>query len=83
VEHPAVLEVAVVGRPDRDGLTKPRAFCVLKPGVTPDGALETELRDLVKKRLAGYKAPRWLEFVPELPKTLTGKLQRFRLRGGD
>jgi acyl-coenzyme A synthetase/AMP-(fatty) acid ligase len=82
LEHPAVLEAAVVGREDPDGLCRPHAFCVLKPGVTPDAALEAELRELVKRRLAGYKAPRRVEFVAELPKTSTGKIQRFRLRTG-
>ncbi len=83
VEHPAVLEAAVIGRPDADGLTKPQAFVVLKPGFSPSDELTREIRESVKQRLAGYKAPRWVEFVPDLPKTPTGKVQRFRLRAKD
>src|SRR6266508_2651017 len=80
MEHPAVLEAAVIGRPDGDGLTKPHAFCVLKAGTAPGDAVADDIRALVKKRLAGYKAPRWVDFVADLPKTATGKIQRFRLR---
>lgn len=83
LEHPAVLEAAVIGRLDGDGLTKPHAFCVLKAGVADGEELRGELRELVKRRLAGYKAPRWVEFVADLPKTPTGKIQRFRLRRGN
>jgi benzoate-CoA ligase len=79
-EHPAVLEAAVVGRGDADGLTRPHAFCVLRDTVAGTEGLAAELRDLVRRRLAGYKAPRWVEFVPELPRTATGKIQRFALR---
>ncbi len=80
MEHPAVLEAAVIGRPDADGLTKPHAFCVLKPGAVAGEALRAELRTLIKSRLSGYKAPRWVDFVADLPKTATGKVQRFALR---
>jgi benzoate-CoA ligase len=80
LEHPAILEAAVIGREDSDRLVKPRAFCVLKDGATGDDALRDELRTTVKRRLAGYQAPRWIEFVADLPKTATGKIQRFRLR---
>jgi len=83
MEHPAVLEAAVIGRPDGDGLTRPHAFCVLKDGTAAGDAVADELRALVKKRLAGYKAPRWVDFVADLPKTATGKIQRFRLRATD
>jgi acyl-coenzyme A synthetase/AMP-(fatty) acid ligase len=83
MEHPGVLEAAVIGRRDSDGLTKPHAFCVLKDGAAASEAVAGELRDLVKKRLAGYKAPRWVDFVADLPKTATGKVQRFRLRSKD
>ena len=76
-EHPAVLEVAVVGRADADGLTKAHAFCVLRDGQSGTDALAAELQALVRKRLAGYKSPRWVDFVAELPKTTTGKIQRF------
>jgi len=77
VQHPAVLEAAVIGAPDSDGLTKTRAYVVCKPGM----ALQAEeLKAFVKDRLAPYKYPRVIEFVDELPKTATGKIQRFKLR---
>jgi benzoate-CoA ligase family protein len=79
-DHPAVLEVAVVGRGDADGLTKPHAYCVLRDGISGSDALAAELREGVRKRLGGYKSPRWVDFVAELPKTTTGKIQRFALR---
>ena len=75
--HPAVLEAAVIGKPDADGLTKTKAYVVLKAGMT---ASADELKGFVKDRLAPYKYPRFIEFVEELPKTATGKIQRFRLR---
>jgi benzoate-CoA ligase len=78
--HDAVLECGVVGHEDRDALVKPMAFVVLKPGVTGTPELAKELQQFVRERLAEYKRPRWVEFVPELPKTATGKIQRFRLR---
>ena len=80
VAHPAVLECGVVGREDGDGLVKPVAYVVPKPGVpgTPD--LAKELQQFVRDRLAEYKRPRGVEFLTELPKTATGKIQRFRLR---
>lgn len=77
MQHPAVLEAAVIGKEDADGLTKTKAFVVLKDGGT---VTEEELKAFVKERLAPYKYPRFLEFVSELPKTATGKIQRFRLR---
>ncbi|TNF61325.1 MAG: benzoate-CoA ligase family protein [Burkholderiales bacterium] len=77
VQHPAVLEAAVIGKTDDDGLTKTKAFVVLRPG---QATTEPELQAFVKDRLAPYKYPRFVEFVPELPKTATGKIQRFRLR---
>jgi benzoate-CoA ligase len=80
VAHPSVIEAGVVGRGDGDGLVKPLAFVVLKDGLTPSPALADELTAFVRERLAGYKTPRWIEFVSELPKTATGKIQRFRLR---
>src|SRR5437867_4434735 len=79
-EHPAVVGAGVVGAPDRDELVKPLAFVVLVPGHAPTPALEEELKAFVKSRLAPYKYPRWIVFVPELPKTATGKIQRFKLR---
>lgn len=72
-----MLEAAVVGARDADGLVKPKAWVVLKDGQSADAA---ELQAHVKGRLAPYKYPRWIEFVAELPKTATGKVQRFRLR---
>ena len=80
ITHPAVLEAAVVGREDQDRLVKPAAFVVLKPGHAESPALAEELQQHVKSRLAPFKYPRWIEFLPELPKTATGKIQRFRLR---
>ncbi|MDE3193366.1 MAG: benzoate-CoA ligase family protein [Chloroflexota bacterium] len=80
IEHPAVLEVGVVGRADRDALVKPCAFVVLKDGRAPSDELAAELQTFVRTRLAPYKYPRWIEFRPELPKTSTGKIQRYRLR---
>jgi benzoate-CoA ligase len=75
--HAAVLEVAVIGVADDDQLIKPKAYVVLKPG---QAATIDELKAHVKQQLAPYKYPRWIEFVNELPKTATGKIQRFKLR---
>jgi benzoate-CoA ligase len=80
VGHSAVLEAAVVGHEDTDRLVKPKAFVVLKDGQTASPGLEDELKTFVKDKLAPYKYPRWIEFVPALPKTATGKIQRFKLR---
>ncbi|MGA3174523.1 MAG: benzoate-CoA ligase family protein [Syntrophorhabdales bacterium] len=80
MEHPAVLEVAVVGREDTGGLTKPKAFVVLREGQEPSAGLEKDLKQWVLDRMAKYKYPRWIEFVGELPKSSTGKIQRFKLR---
>ena len=80
VQHPAVLEAAVIGKEDSDGLTKTKAFVVLKAGASAD---EAELKVFVKDRLAPYKYPRFIEFVADLPKTATGKIQRFKLRERD
>jgi benzoate-CoA ligase len=77
VQHPAVLEAAVIGVVDAEGLTKTKAFVVLKAGAQAD---EAELKAFVKDKLAPYKYPRLIAFVAELPKTATGKIQRFRLR---
>jgi benzoate-CoA ligase len=77
VQHPAVLEAAVIGKEDNDGLTKTKAFVVLKDGAQASAA---ELQAFVKDRLAPYKYPRLIEFVAELPKTATGKIQRYKLR---
>jgi benzoate-CoA ligase len=77
IQHPAVLECAVIGKEDVDGLTKTKAYVVLKSGHQVD---EATLKAFVKDRLAPYKYPRFIEFIDELPKTATGKIQRFRLR---
>ena len=80
IGHEAVLEAAVVGKEDEDKLVKPIAYIVLKPGYSADAALAEALKAHVKGCLAPYKYPRWFEFVAELPKTATGKIQRFKLR---
>lgn len=80
VEHPAVLEAGVVGREDRDQLLKPAACVVLRDGISGTHELARELEEFVVGRLPVFKRPRWVEFFPELPKTATGKLQRFKLR---
>ena len=82
ITHPAVLEAAVIGRPDDEKLIKPQAYVVLKAGHQGTPALADELKQHVKDRLAPYKYPRWIEFIDELPKTATGKIQRFKLRAG-
>ncbi len=79
--HPAVLEAAVVPAEDEDGLLKPKAFVVLKPEASQDDGLTPALQDLVKEKAGPWKYPRWIEFVADLPKTATGKVQRFKLRG--
>jgi benzoate-CoA ligase len=76
--HADVIEAAVVGAPDGDDLIKPHAYIVLREGAAPD---EAALKAHVKARLAPFKYPRWISFVDELPKTATGKIQRFQLRG--
>ena len=80
ITHPAVLEAAVIGKADEEELIKPVAYVVLKSGRQPSDALAEELRQHVKSQLAPYKYPRWIEFIDELPKTATGKIQRFKLR---
>lgn len=75
--HAAVLEAAVIGVADQDGLVKPKAYVVLKSG---QHATAEDLQGHVKSKLAPYKYPRWIAFLPELPKTATGKIQRFKLR---
>jgi len=80
ISHPDVLEVAVVANQDVEGLVKPKAFIVLKSGRQASTTLADEIKAFVKERLASYKCPRWIEFMDDLPKTATGKLQRFKLR---
>jgi len=79
-EHPAVLEVAVVFRQDADELSKPAACIVLRDGASASLQMACELQEFVTDRLPIYKRPRWVEFMRELPKTATGKLQRYKLR---
>lgn len=81
LRHPNVREVAVVGRKDEDSMIKPEAFVVLKEANDPDEKIAEDMKQFCKKGLAGYKYPRWFNFVEDLPKTTTGKIQRFRLRG--
>jgi len=78
--HPDVLEAAVVGWPDADALIKPKAFVVLKSPEKAGDELKRVLQDHCRANLAPFKYPRWLEFRGELPKTATGKIQRFKLR---
>ena len=78
--HPDVLEAAVVGWPDTDKLIKPKAFVVLKAPDKASDAFAQRLQDECRQKLAVYKYPRWIEFRRELPKTATGKIQRFKLR---
>jgi 4-hydroxybenzoate-CoA ligase len=82
VSHPAVLEAAVIGAEDTDGLLKPKAFVVLKDGRSADETLFEELKAHVKAQAGAWKYPRWIESREELPKTATGKIQRFKLRDG-
>jgi len=78
--HPAVLEAAVVAWPDPEGLIKPKAFVVLQSPAQASDALARTLQEHCKSRLAPYKYPRVIEFRSDLPKTATGKIQRFKLR---
>src|SRR5271163_1341036 len=80
IAHPAVREAAVVAREDHDGLTKAAAYVVLEERFAPSEQLARELQELVGQKVGGYKRPRWIEFLSEIPKTATGKLQRFKLR---
>jgi 4-hydroxybenzoate-CoA ligase len=80
IGHASVLEAAVVPKEDTDGLLKPKAFIVLKPGKTPGNGLHNELKEHVKAKAGMWKYPRWIEIVDGLPKTATGKIQRFKLR---
>jgi 4-hydroxybenzoate-CoA ligase len=82
IGHEAVLEAAVVPQKDGDGLLKPKAFIVLKPGTTAVNGLADALVERVKVKAGPWKYPRWVEFVDGLPKTATGKIQRFKLREG-
>jgi benzoate-CoA ligase len=80
ITHPSVLEAAVVGWEDEEQLVKPKAFVVLRENDAASPSLASEIQEHVKQRLAHYKYPRHIEFIAELPKTATGKIQRFKLR---
>jgi benzoate-CoA ligase family protein len=80
LEHPLVQEAAVIGCADNNHLIKPAAYVVLKSGQHGSADLGEALRQHISSRLAAHKCPQWLEFVPELPKTATGKIQRYKLR---
>jgi len=80
VSHPAVLEAAVVAKKDEHGLVKPKAYVVLKKGRRPSEKLAVDIQLFVKKSIAPYKYPRWIEFTKKLPRTSTGKIQRYKLR---
>src|SRR5262249_46666247 len=82
ITHPAVLEAAVVAGPDPEGLLKPKAFVVLRPGGTTEH-LHEKLKEHVKQKIGPWKYPRWVEVVDSLPKTATGKILRFKLRAHD
>jgi 4-hydroxybenzoate-CoA ligase len=82
VAHPAVLEAAVVQAADGDMLVKPKAYVVLRAGAPRDGLVEA-LQEHVKTTAGAWKYPRWIVFTDSLPKTATGKIQRFRLRERD
>jgi 4-hydroxybenzoate-CoA ligase len=80
ISHEAVLEAAVIAKEDSDGLIKPKAFVVLKNGHANDAAILRELQEHVKARAGTWKYPRWIELRDSLPRTATGKVQRFKLR---
>jgi benzoate-CoA ligase family protein len=80
LSHPAVLECAVIGYGDRAGLVKPKAFVVLHQGYNASETMAEQLIAYCSEKMAAYKRPRWVDFIPELPKTATGKIQRFKLR---
>jgi len=82
ITHPAVLEAAVVPQPDPEGLLKPKAFVVLRSDCATSG-LNEALKEHVKQKIGPWKYPRWIDVVDALPKTATGKIQRFKLRDGD
>ncbi|TMJ89068.1 MAG: benzoate-CoA ligase family protein, partial [Alphaproteobacteria bacterium] len=82
ITHPAVLEAAVVPEADPEGLLKPKAFVVLRAGAQTEG-LHDGLKEHVKQKIGVWKYPRWIDVVDALPKTATGKIQRFKLREGE
>jgi 4-hydroxybenzoate-CoA ligase len=80
VSHEAILEAAVIGKEDADGIIKPKAFLVLKNGYAPDERFFEAIKSHVKERAGPWKFPRWIDIRPDLPRTATGKIQRFKLR---
>jgi acyl-coenzyme A synthetase/AMP-(fatty) acid ligase len=80
LEHPAGNQCAVIGAPDSAGLEKPMAFVVLNETYAPSQELERKLQDFVRNKIARYKCPRWVRFSDELPRTASGKVQRYKLR---
>lgn len=80
IQHETVLEAAVIGVEDSQGLVKTSAYVVLRSGITADAETQKTLQNYVKSQLAPFKYPRTIHFVEDLPKTATGKIQRFRLR---
>ena len=80
LSHPSVAECGVIGQPDAERGMIVKAFCVLKPGFTGDAALVKALQDYVKAQIAPYKYPREIVLLATLPRTETGKLQRFKLK---
>jgi benzoate-CoA ligase family protein len=80
LEHPKVREAAVIGRSDENGLVRPAAYLALKNAADENEATTAELLEFCQDRLARFKHPRWIHFMQELPKTVTGKIQRFKLR---
>jgi acetyl-CoA synthetase len=83
IEHPAVIETAVIGKPDPERTEIVKAFVVLQPGYEPSEELAEDLRQYVRKRLSAHAYPREIEFMTQLPKTPSGKLQRFILRNNE
>jgi benzoate-CoA ligase family protein len=80
IAHPAIREAAVIARDDENGLTKPAAYVVVDPTFAASNELARDLQNWVAEKIGGYRRPQWIEFLPELPKTATGKLQRYKLR---
>jgi 4-hydroxybenzoate-CoA ligase len=80
VAHEAILEAAVIGKADADGMIKPKAFVVLKNGYAADERFFDAIKAHVKARAGSWKFPRWIELRTDLPRTATGKIQRYRLR---
>jgi 4-hydroxybenzoate-CoA ligase len=80
ISHEAILEAAVIGKQDADGIVKPKAFVVLKNGYDVDERFFEAIKAHVKQRAGPWKFPRWIDIRPDLPRTATGKIQRFKLR---